>query len=52
MPAAAHPQSKIENIKSHIKTLVLRAAGTNCDRETCAAFEMAGATIVFRDIIK
>ena len=30
--------------KSSVRVLVLRAAGTNCDRETAAAFEMAGAT--------
>lgn len=29
---------------ANIKVLVLRTAGTNCDQETCHAFEMAGAT--------
>ncbi|MBN2844158.1 MAG: phosphoribosylformylglycinamidine synthase I [Sedimentisphaerales bacterium] len=27
-----------------IKVLVMRTAGTNCDQETCQAFEMAGAS--------
>ncbi len=29
---------------ANIKVLVMRTAGTNCDQETCQAFEMAGAT--------
>jgi len=28
---------------AQVKVLVLRAAGTNCDQETCYAFELAGA---------
>jgi len=30
---------------SHVRVIVLRAAGTNCDRETVYAFEKAGATV-------
>jgi phosphoribosylformylglycinamidine synthase subunit PurQ / glutaminase len=30
-----------------LKTLILRTAGTNCDRETAHAFELAGATCDF-----
>lgn len=29
---------------ANVKVLVLRTAGTNCDMETCHAFELAGAT--------
>ena len=28
---------------AHVKVMVLRTAGTNCDAETCHAFELAGA---------
>lgn len=32
-------------MKKNVKVIVLRSAGTNCDRETTHAFEMAGATV-------
>lgn len=32
------------------KTLILRTAGTNCDRETAFAFEQAGATVEYLHI--
>ena len=31
---------------TQVRVLVLRAAGTNCDQETCFAFELAGAEAV------
>lgn len=42
--AIADPKPEIGNPQSAgpVRVLVLRAAGTNCDRETCEAFAMAG----------
>ena len=33
-----------------MKVLVLRSAGTNCDRETAHAFSMVGGTPEFKQI--
>jgi phosphoribosylformylglycinamidine synthase len=32
------------------KTLILRTAGTNCDKETAHAFELAGAAVEYRHV--
>jgi phosphoribosylformylglycinamidine synthase subunit PurQ / glutaminase len=40
----------MSNHMAEVKTLMLRAPGTNCDMETAFAFELAGATVEFAQI--
>ena len=42
---ASRPRTSLAHVRSRPRALVLRAPGTNCDRETTIALEMAGADV-------
>jgi phosphoribosylformylglycinamidine synthase I len=47
---ATRPRSSASGIRVKPRALVLRAPGTNCDRETARALEMAGADVESRHL--
>ncbi|MDF3016693.1 MAG: phosphoribosylformylglycinamidine synthase subunit [Thermomicrobiales bacterium] len=42
---ASRPRTRSARVRSHPRALVMRAPGTNCDRETVIALELAGAEV-------
>ena len=42
---ASRPRTGSARLRSRPRALVMRAPGTNCDRETVIALELAGAEV-------
>ena len=42
---ASRPRTRSARVRSHPRALVMRAPGTNCDRETVIALELVGAEV-------